>query len=369
MLNIVLIIGILCLIIQSVFWLACTALLTVNKRSSTEKSIVHPAVSIVICARNEAENLQRNIPAFMGQKNILLEVIVVDDASTDETPQILDRLVQEFSALKIIRMSEKTGAGKKSALMQGILHAKYDTVLLSDADCFPASENWAEIMTAEIGSVHVIVAGYSPFLEDRNSLNTYARYENAMTALQYIGLGRLGLPYMGVGRNIAYQKSALAEIGYFKSHSDLIAGDDDLTVQALLVKRGPKSMTFVTNEEAFVWTNAPKNRNEYFRQKLRHYSVSGHYPFVIGAILSLIHISWLLFYIGLIVLLLFGSVCYFAFLLVAYVMIRLIGWQKIEKGLGQRFTLKQKLVLDIIYPVLTLILTIFGLLKKNRNWT
>ncbi len=369
MLNIMLIIGILSLITQSVFWLTCSSALTVNKRLFRGKSVSHPAVSIVICARNEAENLRMNIPVFMQQKNVVLEVIVVDDGSTDETPQVLERLTTEFSALKIITVPEKLKPGKKAALLQGILQSKHDIVLLSDADCVPASELWADIMATEMASGHAIVAGYSPFHERRTCINAYARYENVVTAVQYIGLGRLGLPYMGVGRNIAYQKSALAEIGNFESHTDLIAGDDDLTVQAVLARMGSQSMTFATDEEAFVWTSAPENPRDYLRQKMRHYSVSGHYPFGIGAILALINISWLVFYGVLALMLISGKVWYLIALLAPYALMRLTGWRMVERGLGQRFTFWQKLIFDIIYPVLTLILTIFGLLKKNRNWT
>lgn len=368
MLNIMLIIVVLSLIAQSAYWLACSAALIDKKRLSGEKSIDTLEVSIVICARNEAENLRRNIPAFIQQKNVVLEVIVVDDGSTDETPKILERLAEEFPALKIIRVPEKLKPGKKAALLQGILQSQHDIVLLSDADCVPASEYWAEIMAAEMSSGHAIVAGYSPFRERRTCINAYVRYENVMTAVQYIGLGRLGLPYMGVGRNIAYRKSALEEIGYFESHTDLIAGDDDLTVQAVLARMGSQSITFVTDEESFVWTSAPESRSDYFRQKMRHYSVSGHYPFGIGTILALINISWLVFYAVLALMLICGKVWYSIALLASYALMRLPGWRMVKRGLGQRFTLWQKLVFDIIYPVLTLILTIFGLLKKNRNW-
>lgn len=357
-----------CLFIQILFWFICSFNLKKNKRLPARNIVDIPSVSIVICARNEADNLRKNLPSFLRQKNIRPEVIVVNDNSEDDTGRVLAEYAADYPHLKVINAAPRTGPGKKAALQQGLEAATSSVILLSDADCEPECENWAYLMSREIIAGSSIVGGYSPFAEESSTINAYARFENVITALQYIGLGRAGIPYMGVGRNIGYDRSALRSVGYFESHKNVPSGDDDLTVQSVLGKEKGNTMTFLTSRESFVWSAGPADLRHYIRQKLRHYSVSGRYPIHIGMILGLFVLSWLGFYLSLVVLLWLGLWKEAILLSVAHYGIRFLCWSTIKSALQQRFTLLQIILFDGLYPVLTLFLTIFGLLKKTKHW-
>jgi biofilm PGA synthesis N-glycosyltransferase PgaC len=352
-------------VVQALFWILCAHQLDRQSGIFPKENL---DVSLIICARNEADNLLNNLPYFLNQKGVNLEVIVVDDHSTDQSISILEELAINHPKLRIIQMESKHHPGKKDALLKGILSAQHDIIILADADCYPASDRWAALMSAPIADGYSIVAGYSPILAEKTFVNSYSRYENVITALQYIGLGRLGWPYMGVGRNLAYHKKALEEVGYFKEHTDVAAGDDDLTVQSILAKKGRRSIYFQTDIHSFVNTKGIRDAGQYVAQKTRHYSVSSRYPATIQYMLAGIHFSWLLFYIGLAICVAMHLWIAGFFLLIVHFVIRWLGWIKIQKSLRQGFSMVDWVGFDILYPWITLILTIFGLLKKQKAW-
>ncbi|MEY3399319.1 MAG: hypothetical protein RL220_1913, partial [Bacteroidota bacterium] len=97
-------------------------------------------VSVIICARNEEKNLREHIPVLMEQDYPEFEVIVVNDSSWDDTDAILNAFHVHYPNLRIVTLDEEKQnlQGKKFALTLGIKAAKYDTILLTDADCVPA---------------------------------------------------------------------------------------------------------------------------------------------------------------------------------------------------------------------------------------
>src|SRR3954447_3237773 len=98
-------------------------------------------VSVIICARDEADNIVKNLPGVLVQSYPTShEVILVNDNSTDDTKYLLDELRKTFKNLIPLQLNQeaKLVAGKKFPLSMGIRSAKYETMLLTDADCVPA---------------------------------------------------------------------------------------------------------------------------------------------------------------------------------------------------------------------------------------
>src|SRR5690606_33347934 len=105
-------------------------------------------VSVVIAARNEAANLEKNLPRILSQDHPDFEVIVANDCSYDRTEEVLKELQQGNPRLRIVSIPEndKYRHGKKFALTMGIKAASHDTLLFTDADCYPLSPNWIRSM-------------------------------------------------------------------------------------------------------------------------------------------------------------------------------------------------------------------------------
>lgn len=235
-----------------------------------------PGVSVIICAKNEAGNLSSNLPYFLKQHYRDYEVIVVDDGSDDDTPDVLKRFSAECEYLKVrtIPRGAKFTASKKFALSLGIKAAENDILLFSDADCRPASEEWIATMVRNFTPETQIVLGYGGY-EARGGFASYAiSYDTVTIAMQYMGYALFGRPYMGVGRNLAFRKSFFNGTRGYASHLDLRSGDDDLFVNEYATGANAR----VEFSAAATTVSKPKESlAEWRRQKNRHLSTYSRY--------------------------------------------------------------------------------------------
>jgi len=108
-----------------------------------------PPVSVIICAKDEADNLRRYLPFILQQDYPDFEVIVVNDGSTDETETLLNNLCVEYQNLRttFVPVGARNLSTKKLGLTLGIKAAKNDLLLFTDADCMPEDNMWVSRMT------------------------------------------------------------------------------------------------------------------------------------------------------------------------------------------------------------------------------
>jgi cellulose synthase/poly-beta-1,6-N-acetylglucosamine synthase-like glycosyltransferase len=254
-------------------------------------------VSIVICARNEEKNLMDNIPAIMDQDFKDFEVVVVNDSSWDDTETILKALHLRYPNMHIINLDEEKQnmQGKKFALTLGIKAAKYDTILLIDADCCPNSSSWISRMTGGIQDKKQLSIGFSPYTKYPGWLNKIIRYDTFLIGLHYLGFAKSGHPYMGVGRNMSYRRELFFSIGGFKSHYSISSGDDDLFVNQVATKYNTQ---VVIHPESHTISEPKKTWKEWFAQKRRHFTTAPMYKASDKSTLSLWPISFLMMFVG-----------------------------------------------------------------------
>ena len=217
-------------LVQCIYYLGIYMKLSFYKPLKERKS--RKGVSVIICARNEAHHLEKFLPAVLSQDYPRFEVVVVNDCSSDHTEQLLSEMALRYTHLRYttIPSNEKFRHGKKLALTVGIKSAVHDHVLLTDADCYPASDQWLRKMVSHLGRDKEIVLGYGRYEKRKGLLNSLIRYETAFTAMQYLSFALKGKPYMGVGRNLSYKKSLFFKNRGFASHYHVASGDDDLFV-------------------------------------------------------------------------------------------------------------------------------------------
>ena len=189
-------------------------------------------VSVIICAKNEEENLKKFLPGILAQDYPEYEVIVVNDCSTDGTALLLAEFKEKYPHLyyTTIEPDRKFMHGKKLAISIGIKAAKSEWLLFTDADCQPVSKSWISRMQENFSDKRQIVLGYGGYFKRKTLLNLIIRYDTAFIAATYFSYALAGIPYMGVGRNLAYRKSLFFEKKGFGSHKKLLSGDDDLFV-------------------------------------------------------------------------------------------------------------------------------------------
>lgn len=324
-------------------------------------------VSIVICARNESENLTNNLPLILEQDYPSFEVIVVNDCSDDESQDILEKMCEKYSNLKItqIKKDEKFTHGKKLALTIGIKAAKNEWLLLTDADCTPSSNKWLAVMQRNFSEKNEIVLGYGAYKAEKGLLNKFIRFDTFFIALQYLGFAKARVPYMGVGRNLAYRKSLFLKNKGFASHAHIISGDDDIFVNEVA---NVKNTAVELSKDSFTVSIPKKTFDQWIFQKRRHFVSSYKYKFNHKALLGTEIFSRVTFYISVILLLCLPHTWIIGLsALLLRLLVQLIVFNKAMKQLNEKKLLGLSFAFDIFIPLLNIFLYTVNIFNSNQH--
>jgi len=280
--------------VQIIYYLTFSSFIFDNKKD--KKSGKTLPVSVIVCAKNEAKNLAEFLPSIINQVYDDFEIVLINDASSDETASVMEGFRRKNKNIKIIDVEniETFWGNKKYALTLGIKAAKNDYLLFTDADCKPVSKHWISKMMHHFSSEKTIVIGYGKYKKEKSLVNLFVRYETLLTAIQYFSYAKLGSPYMAVGRNLAYHRDEFFNVKGFINHMHLKSGDDDLFIQDAAFKA---NTAICTAKKSFTESLAPSSFATWFRQKRRHVSTANHYKAKHQFFLGLFYCSKLLFYI------------------------------------------------------------------------
>lgn len=337
-------------------------------RPSDDSFSIKSPVSVIICARNEIENLKDNLSLFLDQDHPEFEVVVVNDCSNDGTDWFLRDLSAQHKNLKVVTIDDhpRFKHGKKFAVTLGIKASKFENMVFSDADCRPDSRQWLSLMQDKFTGNTEIVLGYSPYEKKGGLLNLIIRFETFLTALNYFSFALAGKPYMGVGRNMAYKKDLFFRGKGFASHMHILSGDDDLFVNQ---NATTQNVAIELRPEAHVWSEPKTSFSAYLRQKIRHQGAGRAYKKAHKRMLSIQAVSGILFYIFLFALIAVKAQWW---LLLGVYMIRLITqviiYQPSLKKLRYPDLVWWLPLLDFIYYFYIMILGFISLFKKRVEW-
>jgi glycosyltransferase involved in cell wall biosynthesis len=234
-------------------------------------------VSVIVCAKNEEQNLTELIPLLIAQNHPDFEIILINDASVDDTLSIIVDFVAQYPNVSMVDVvnNETFWANKKYALTLGIKKAKNEHFVFIDADCRPASNSWLSLISAPLKNNTSIVLGYGGYRKvDKSALNALIRFETVLAAMQYLGYALQGNPYMGVGRNLGYTSQQFYDNSGFISHMRVMGGDDDLFVNEAATAH---NTAVVIDPESFTISTPKKNWSEWWTQKKRHVSTAKLY--------------------------------------------------------------------------------------------
>lgn len=284
------------LLIQWIYYLGFFSILFTKP-----KQLKHDALpcSVIVCAKNEAQNLKELIPLLCKQNHPKHEVIVVNDGSWDESNQLIEEFKSSYSNLKNIYIDpeKKLSSGKKLAITLGIKAAEFEHLVFTDADCRPATEHWLTHMSQKFDKKHEVVLGYSPYRKKNGLLNWFIRVETQLTAMMYLSAAKRLKGYMSVGRNWAYTKSLFYEVKGFAEHHHIAAGDDDLLLQAMVKKT---KAAICSHQEAFCISEPKANYTGWVDQKRRHLQIGKYYKGFAKFFTGLFVLSHFWFVLGLI---------------------------------------------------------------------
>jgi poly-beta-1,6-N-acetyl-D-glucosamine synthase len=343
------------LLVQLVYYLAIYIRIPNFTKRKPEYASIQEPLSVIICARNEYDNLENHLPIILEQDYPNYEVIVVDDCSVDDTDKLLERLQAKYPHLRTtqIKNDEKFTHGKKLALTIGVKDATHDLLVLTDADCVPNSKNWLASIQRNFTPQTEIVLGYGAYYNVKGFLNKLIRFDTATIAMQYLSFALIGRPYMGVGRNLAYRKSLYTKQKGFAAHYHVLSGDDDLFINAAANRKNTR-VEFSKDSHTL---SVPKKKFKYWlNQKRRHLSTGNMYKFADKLLLGIEISSRFIFYLSCLLMLVNPASWMLG---VAAFMIRLIVQLSVLNGVFKRFNEKKLVFLSILFDIVLPLINAF----------
>ncbi|MEA3450945.1 MAG: glycosyltransferase [Bacteroidota bacterium] len=322
-----------------------------------------PPASVIIVAKNESDNLKKNLTSFLTQKYPNFRVIVVDDGSEDDSATVLAQMKQKYSNLYVTGLPEENEfrRGKKTALVVGIKAAKTDILLFSDADCKAPSENWIRTIVENYNEQTEIVIGFGAYNNQKGLLNKIIRSDTVFIGLQYIGFALAKIPYMAVGRNMSYKKSLFMKNKGFANHMKLLSGSDDLFVNE---NASRKNVKVDISPDSLTFSDTKQTSKEWSHQKIRHLTTGKYYKFIHKVLLFLEPFTRIFFFIIAAFIIAnnqfvieVSSILAFRFILLLVTLI----------VANKKFKQKNLLIVELFYDIFQPIVNLLFYFKANKN--
>jgi cellulose synthase/poly-beta-1,6-N-acetylglucosamine synthase-like glycosyltransferase len=235
-------------------------------------------VTLLIAARNEEENIRLTIEDILAQDfpKHLLEVIIVDDHSTDSTADIIRSYAAQGISLLQLNEAQKLNSYKKKAIAEAIKLSTGDLMVATDADCRMGPQWLSTVVSYYETELPVMVSSPVAYFQEKSL------FERLQT-LEFSYLIGIGASFIGNGRastcngaNFCYRKDVFYEVGGFAGIDDLASGDDELLLQKV-AERYPGRIGFLKSRDAIVYTHAKPTLAEFMQQRRRWASKSTKY--------------------------------------------------------------------------------------------
>jgi glycosyltransferase involved in cell wall biosynthesis len=336
--------------------------------SGTVKKTSKP-LSVIICAKNEAENLKKNLPILLQQEHSNYDIVLVNDNSSDNTLEVMEVFAESHPQVKVVNVKgvENFWGKKKYALTLGIKAASKPYLIFTDADCRPRSNQWLSYMAASFSEEKRIVLGYGAYKQkDGSLLNCLIRFETLLTAIQYFSYANLKNAYMGVGRNLGYHRDVFFDNSGFMKHMNVMSGDDDLFINSVATKT---NVIILDHPESVTESRSKATWVDWLRQKRRHITTSSYYKPIHKFLLALFYFSQVGFLILTLILLVKSHLFVFvlALALLRYLMAALV-YAKSTRKLNEKG-------LVLFFPFLEVILVLFqffifcsNFISRPKRW-
>lgn len=334
-----------------------------------ETAEVFEPVTVIICAKNEDDNLREYLPRILSQDYPEFEVVVVNDCSWDNSENVIDELAKQYSNLKKANIKEDAyyKHGKKFAMLVGIKAAKHKRLVLTDADCYPSSNQWLKEMVKGFSGEKEIVLGYGAYSKQNGFLNKLIRFDTFVIAVQYLSSAIKQKAYMGVGRNLAYNKELFFKQKGFSNHYHITSGDDDLFVNQAANEH---NVNICVANGAITYSKPKNTFRDWRLQKARHLTTAPLYSSMTKSRLAFMYFSQIFFYCSLFALFFsIETLLLVPIFLLLKMSLQWITLYRASKILQERDLLMgsffYELVLLLIYPIFHLSKLSF----KTKQWT
>ncbi|MDH5828204.1 glycosyltransferase [Sphingobacterium faecium] len=325
-------------------------------------------VSVIIAARNEESGIARTIEAVLNQNfpMELLELIIIDDHSTDRTSEVISSYADRGVKLIQLNESNKLNSYKKLAIAKAIGLSTGEIIVTTDADC-RMGENWLKTVISYFETQDLFLLSSPVIYSEEKSF-----FERLQTLefLYLIGLGAAGIgnrnPTTCNGANLAYRKDIFYEMGGFSGIDELASGDDELFLHKVAEKYANK-IGFCKSTEAIVYTDAKPTLKSFLSQRKRWASKSTKYKnkavVLLGITIWLFNFCMLACFLG--------GICYhysylftFLVILVVKIFVEYVFIQPLTKFAGREELIRYLPILSLLHIIYLVYIGILGNIGK-----
>jgi len=255
--------------------------LVIPKWEFPQNFVPNTTISVLIPARNEASNIQSCLQSILDQDypEELLEILVIDDHSEDDTADIVNSIPDpriQLIQLGDFEFPSTLQSFKKAALEIAIQKARGQLIVTTDADC-KAPRQWLRYIAGRFQSdFPKVIAAPVNFYGERNVLERFQSLD-FIGMMEITGVGITTKTFrMGNGANLAYTKKVFEEVQGFKGINNIASGDDMLLIQKIAAKY-PDQIAFLKQERATILTKAKPDLPSFLSQRIRWATKSSKY--------------------------------------------------------------------------------------------
>lgn len=327
------------------------------KDNDADVNLEHPPLSVIIVAKDAANELKENLPFILEQDYPEFEVIVIYDSAADDCDDVLKLLEDKYPNLyhTFIPDSARYISHKKLGITMGIKASRHDWLVFTESNCRPQSKRWLKQMARNFTPATEIVLGYSNYEKASGWFNKKITFDTLLNSMRYLGMAISGHPYMGTGRNLAYRKSLYYKQKGFSSHLNMQRGEDDLFINETANEYNTR---VETDPESLVRISVPKYKRIWREEKISYMATSRLFKGTARYLIGFETCSRLLFYITTIATIIISIILHqwiiagIALLLwTLRFALQLIIFRKVSKYLGERKFYALLPVFDLLQPI------------------
>ena len=337
----------------------------------SEKPIT--SFSVIIPFRDEAENLPELLNSLSKLKypKYLFEIIFVDDDSTDDGKNIVEKFKSEYPeiTIQIFNNLRKSNSPKKDAIETAIKKSSFDWIVTTDADCI-VPKNWLLSFDNYIqeNKPKMICA---PVTYSVN--NSFLEQFQLLDFISLIGttIGAFGIkkPFMCNGANLCYSKKVFLEVDGFEGNNSISSGDDVFLLEKV-VNKFPSDVHFLKSKNSIVYTKPESTLNKLFQQRIRWASKTAATKNSFGKFVGVLVFLMNLLIVSLVISIAFNSTLS-NFILWAFTAKFILDFILIYKTLYFTNQLKNILfypITAIFYPFFIIYVSFLSIFKKPIIW-
>lgn len=238
----------------------------------------YPSVSIIIPVRNEEQHIANLLNDIQSQTypSEYIEIIVIDDSSTDNTINIIQGLNIPNVRVVPLVVNQAINSYKKEAIAKGVASSTAELIVTTDGDCRVGSEWIQTVVEYYINNNYQLISAPVSFHNESYWFEKIQTIEFQFLIGAAAACIENGMPNTCNGANLAYTREIFNQVNGYDGINDLASGDDEM----LLQKIGsiyPNGIGFLKSEKAIVSTYAKYHLKDFIQQRIRWASKTSKY--------------------------------------------------------------------------------------------